>query len=219
MLGVLNLTDKLSGSYFSSEEFYLVNSFAEHLVTAIANAEKYERILELSVTDGLTGLHVHRHFQSALVGEIARANRHRLPLSLIMLDVDDFKRCNDSYGHQVGDIVLREIALVIKSELRQYDIASRYGGEEFGIILPSTSLLQAQALAERLRNAVATRVTVPALPHQPVTVSLGVSEYRPESEKDELIREADLALLEAKRVGKNRVVVAGMAQGGVTSRS
>lgn len=207
IIGVLNLTDKLDGSHFSSEEFYLVNSFSEHLVNAIANAERYERILQLSVTDGLTGLYVHRYFQSALSNEVARANRHGLPLSLVMLDVDDFKKFNDTYGHQVGDVVLRELALIIRRTAREYDIAARYGGEEFGIILPSTSLFQANRLAKRLREAIEGTVVVSSRRKLRVTVSQGVSEHEIGGDRDELIRRADLALLQAKRAGKNQVVV------------
>jgi diguanylate cyclase (GGDEF)-like protein len=209
ILGVLNLTDKADGSYFSSEEFYLINSFSEHLANAVANAERYQKILQLSVTDGLTGLFVHRYFQNALSSEIARANRHDLPLSLVMLDVDDFKRFNDTYGHQVGDIVLRELALIIKRSAREYDIPTRYGGEEFGIILPSTSLNQAERFAERLRQEIADTVMVSSHHELRVTVSQGVGEHERGDEKDELIRRADLALLEAKQAGKNRVVAAG----------
>lgn len=209
IIGVLNLTDKLDGSYFSSEEFYLINSFSEHLANAVANAERYQKILQLSVTDGLTGLYVHRYFQNALSSEIARANRHDLPLSLVMLDVDDFKGFNDTYGHQVGDVVLRELALIIKRSARQYDIATRYGGEEFGIILPSTSLNQAAKFAERLRQEIADTVMVSSHQELRVTVSQGVAEHERGGGKDELIRGADLALLEAKRAGKNQVVAAG----------
>ena len=207
IIGVLNLTDKLDGGHFSSEEFYLVNSFSEHLVNAIANAERYERILQLSVTDGLTGLYVHRYFQSTLLNEVARANRYDLLLSLVMLDVDDFKKFNDTYGHQVGDVVLRELALIIRRTAREYDIAARYGGEEFGIILPNTSLLQAEGFAERLRKAIEESMVVSSHRKLKVTVSQGISEHVPGGDRDELIRRADLALLQAKRAGKNRVVV------------
>lgn len=210
VLGVLNLTDKVDGGTFSADEFYLVNSFAEHLANAVANAEKYQRILQLSITDGLTGLAVHRHFQNVLTAETTRSDRHGTPLALVMVDVDDFKLCNDTYGHQVGDLVLREIAVVMRGELRAYDLASRYGGEEFGIVLPNTSLRQAQAFAQRLLAAVAGGVSVPSHPRLRVTISEGVAEYQAHTGKDRLIRDADQALLEAKRRGKNRVVAAAL---------
>ncbi len=218
IIGVLNLTDKLERNFFSAGEFYLINSFCEHLATAIANAERYQQILELSVTDGLTSLYVHRYFQNTLAAETARATRHGVPLSLVMLDVDDFKKFNDSFGHQVGDLVLREIALAIRKTVREYDIPTRYGGEEFGIILPSTSRLQARAFAERLGAAISESVAVPAHPEVRISVSQGVSQYQPGSTKDEFIRQADQALLAAKRAGKNQVMVYNPSAPGAISR-
>ncbi len=207
IIGVLNLTDKLDGGSFSSQEFYLVNSFSEHLTVAIENANKYTRILELSITDGLTGLYVHRYFQEALSREISRADRYNMPLSLIMIDIDDFKLFNDTYGHQVGDIVLREIAILIKAELREHDIAARYGGEEFAVILPNTSLFQAKAFADRLQKKIANHVVIHSHKKLKITVSQGISEYDFRIEKNQFINRADMALLDAKGQGKDRVVV------------
>lgn len=206
IIGVLNLTDKLDDSYFSSQEFYLINSFCEHLANAIVNSEKYQKILELSITDGLTGLYVHRFFQEALSKEISRARRQNNPLSLIMMDIDDFKAFNDTYGHQLGDIVLREISNLIRKEVRKYDIPTRYGGEEFGIILPNTSLFQASMIAERLRKKIAEHVVTYSTKRLNATVSLGVCEYSAGMDKDDLIKHADLSLMAAKRKGKNCVV-------------
>lgn len=206
LIGIVNLTDKLDHTPFSSEEFYLLHSFNEHLSNAIINSEKYQEILELSITDGLTGLFVHRFFQETLEKEMARSRRHREPLSLIFLDFDDFKQCNDHYGHQVGDIILRETAVLIRKEIRDCDIACRYGGEEFGIILPDTSLLQAKRLAERLRQNIVEHTIDIANQKIRITVSQGVSEFDPDADKDTLIKHADMALYQAKHEGKNKVV-------------
>ena len=204
IIGVLNLSDKLDDTPFSYEEFYLVYSFCEHLANAIMNCEKYQRILELSITDGLTGLHVHRYFQDSLQREISRSRRHNLQLCLIMMDIDDFKTFNDTYGHQVGDIVLRELANIIKTTVRSTDIAARYGGEEFAIILPHTDLLNGRILAERLQQKISNHpFDISGRPLH-ITVSQGLSEYKNQA-AGTFILHADQALLQAKRQGKNRV--------------
>ncbi|MDM8522150.1 GAF domain-containing protein [Desulfococcaceae bacterium HSG8] len=208
IIGILNLTDKLEGNPFTSEEFYLIHSFGEHLSNAIVNSEKYQEILELSITDGLTGLYVHRFFQNTLEKEIARAKRHQAPLSLILIDFDNFKQFNDSFGHQIGDIILREIAVLVRKEIREYDIACRYGGEEFGIVLPSTSLLQAKSLANRLREKVAAHTIEMGSTVMSITISQGVAEYSPETDKDAFIRQTDMALFRAKEEGRDRVCIA-----------
>jgi len=206
IIGVLNLTDKLDHRPFSPEEFYLINSFSEHLATAFINSEKYQKILDLSITDGLTGLYVHRHFQDTLDHEIARARRYKAPLSLILLDLDDFKRFNDQYGHQIGDIVLREVALVIRKKIRKSDIAFRYGGEEFGVILPATPLDQAGIFAKRLIDRIANHRIMFGKKELSVTASSGLCEFEHHMSKNEFIEHADRAMLRAKVEGKNRVV-------------
>ncbi|MEW6366570.1 MAG: sensor domain-containing diguanylate cyclase [Acidobacteriota bacterium] len=206
IIGVLNLTDKHDRHVFSSEEFYLAHSFCEHLATAIVNAERYQKILELSITDGLTGLYVHRYFQEALDREIARSSRYNLPLSLLFLDLDDFKRFNAAYGHQVGDIVLREVAIALRTVTRAVDIACRYGGEEFTVILPSTNLEQARIIAERLRRKIASHAIVYGKKDLAVTASIGICQYRPGLSKADLIELADKAMQRAKASGKNVAV-------------
>lgn len=206
IIGVLNLTDKIDHSYFTSQEFFLINSFCDHLANAITNSEKYQKILELSITDGLTSLYVHRFFQDSLKKEIARSERTGSGLALIMLDIDDFKKVNDKYGHQVGDIVLREIAFLIKKEIRPYDIPSRYGGEEFAVILPNTNILQASVIAERVRQRIENHSVVHATRNLNATVSIGVNEFKPGMDNYELINQTDMALLKAKQKGKNQVI-------------
>jgi diguanylate cyclase (GGDEF)-like protein len=162
------------------------------------------------MVDGLTGLFVRRYFDARIEEEIERSRRYGTPFSVIMLDVDDFKKLNDTYGHLVGDRVLRAIANVIKAQMRGVDTAARYGGEEMAVILPRTEMVGAYNLAERIREAIAElRITTDDEPPRSlgVTASLGISAY-PESKAHDgvdLVRRADKALYRAKKTGKNRV--------------
>lgn len=161
-----------------------------------------ENLEILSVTDGLTGLHNRRAFEEKLEEEFERARRYNLPLSLLMLDADRFKEFNDSCGHPAGDHLLREIALVLKQNARANDVAARYGGDEFAVILPNTDSRVAFHLAERLRCA------AKALCHSDrmVTISVGVAALKPNTvDAHSLLVAADKALYDAKRRGRNRV--------------
>lgn len=167
-----------------------------------------ERYRLLSITDGLTGLFNSRHFYAELKNEMARAERYERPLSLVMLDVDNFKRFNDSYGHLEGDRVLECLAGVIRNCLRREDSGYRLGGEEFAILVPETEVAQAALLAERLRATFADQCFTP-IPGEKAcsSVSIGVTQYRPQEGTSALIRRADEATYRAKHQGKNRVVV------------
>jgi diguanylate cyclase (GGDEF)-like protein len=173
-------------------------------------ARLYERTKQLSITDGLTKLYNHRFFQDALKRESARSVRHKTALSLALLDIDHFKRFNDTYGHQQGDVVLQEIARVLRGQVRSLDVVARYGGEEFAIIMPDAAAEVAGGIAERLRAAVAAHeVPGPAGPLG-VTISLGVATVpHPEiTSPAGLIAAADRALYRAKELGRNRVAAA-----------
>lgn len=207
IIGVLNITDKVDHTSFTPQEFYLVNSFAEHLAVAIENARRYGELRELSITDSLTGLYVHRHFQETLEKEIARAERCGATLSMIMLDIDNFRKLNETYGHHMGDLVLRELGLLVTQELREYDVASRYGGEEVCLTLPNTSMLQAKALADRLLQKIRSHEVENSDKRVSFTVSIGISEYDYGTGKNEFIHRTEMALLKAKAMGKNRVAV------------
>jgi diguanylate cyclase (GGDEF)-like protein len=167
-----------------------------------------ELLRELSYTDPLTRLYNRRYLMDALAKEFQRAGRKKGTLSLALLDIDHFKRINDTHGHQQGDAVLTALAAVIRGELRSYDIVARYGGEEFIALLPETSLVEGVAIAERLLLAVEKMVFPPPLEQFRVTISLGVAAYPAEgiATVDDLIREADTALYRAKNGGRNRVV-------------
>jgi diguanylate cyclase (GGDEF)-like protein len=171
--------------------------------TAIQNA----RLYELATVDGLTGLFVRRYFDSRLREELERARRYQTEFSVVLLDVDNFKKLNDTYGHGVGDRVLREVAQVMRRNMRGVDIPARYGGEEFAFILPRTGMLDAHAVAERLRHDLGDARIAAESNVISVTASLGLASY-PESgaqSADELVKLADTALYRAKQTGKNRV--------------
>jgi two-component system cell cycle response regulator len=161
-----------------------------------------QKLQSLAVTDGLTGLHNHRAFQDYLEEQFRTAMRNKQPLALILMDVDHFKQYNDTYGHQAGDEVLRQVAQILQANVREGDFVARYGGEEFVIVLPRTDLESAVAVAERLRRAVES-----AEWHlRPITGSFGVACIRPDMEtRQELIEAADQALYQAKKNGRNRV--------------
>jgi diguanylate cyclase (GGDEF)-like protein len=191
---------------FRADDQRLLESLALQIAAALQNAHLYE----LAMVDGLTGLFVRRYFDARIEEEIERSKRYGSPFSVVMMDVDDFKKLNDTYGHLVGDRVLKAIANVVKAQMRGVDTAARYGGEEISVILPRTEMVGAYALAERIREAVAElRITTDDEPPKVlgVTASLGCAAF-PESKAasgEDLVRRADQALYRAKKTGKNRV--------------
>ena len=172
---------------------------------AIENSQLYERIKHKSYTDSLTEVYNHGFFQDRLNAAIEQAKRNHQTVSLVILDLDDFKMLNDSFGHQTGDCVLKEVAGVLKKSSRDIDFVCRYGGEEFGIILTNTSRKQAFTIAERLRKNIESH-QVGLLPNgMTVTASMGVATFPDDAaDKAELIGMADKAMYVAKFSGKNR---------------
>ncbi len=165
----------------------------------------------LASTDGLTELYNHRTFQERLTQEVDRANRYARPLSLVMIDLDHFKIYNDTYGHPQGDMILREVARLLREVSRTSDIVARYGGEEFALILPETDCASAQKIGHRLREHIE-RHTFPGeqrLPGGTLTISLGVATHTLAGTKEALVQSADRALYRAKRAGRNCICVAG----------
>ena len=165
--------------------------------------EARNRMAELSITDGLTGLYNSRHFYDRLNEEMTRGIRYQRPLSLLLIDIDDFKRHNDEYGHVSGDRVLRRLGRLVLSILRENDSAYRYGGEEFTVILPETGEEQAVAVAERMR----VRFERELFENNTKSVSVGVATYRQGDDSRKFVEAADHAMYRAKRTGKNRVEV------------
>jgi diguanylate cyclase (GGDEF)-like protein len=171
--------------------------------TALRNA--LEEVERLAITDSLTGLYNHRHLFELADRELQRARRYQLPLAVIMLDIDDFKRVNDTYGHATGDQVLQGVADCCQKELRRVDVIGRYGGDEFVAVLPETGLSAACQVAERLRKSIAERVLDTKAGRVTVTVSLGVAVLDDEHLTAETLLDcADKALYVAKKNGRNR---------------
>src|SRR5581483_11268401 len=167
--------------------------------------------LEMAITDQLTGLHNRRYMARHLDTLLSQATRSGKPLAFLILDIDHFKQVNDSYGHDIGDEVLREFAKRISANVRGIDLACRYGGEEFVVVMPDTEITLAATIAERLRKSIETTpMPVSRAPGKlNITISIGIAGSQgPSDTADALLRRSDQALYAAKRAGRNRVVTA-----------
>ncbi|MEP0829551.1 MAG: diguanylate cyclase [bacterium] len=208
-VGALLAESPLAG-IFNQKDEKLLTVVARSAAMAIENALLHHRMEELTITDELTGIYNYRYFADKLKEEQRRAARYSLPLSLIMLDVDWFKKFNDTYGHEVGNLVLKGITAVVKKCIRDVDIFCRYGGEEFVIILPQTPQVEVARIGERIRQQIeeSTFGGGGNIPDLKVTVSVGVTSF-PENGKshDEILSVVDQALYRAKGAGKNLVCV------------
>jgi diguanylate cyclase (GGDEF)-like protein len=196
-----------NGRPFSDDERDLLRSLASQAVLALENVQLHVQVQRQAVTDELTGLSNHGRFQELLTHEVEQVRRYHHQLGLIMLDIDDFKAINDTYGHQQGDVVLKQVARVLRETSREVDVPARYGGEEMALILPHTDLDGAFSIAERVRSEIAS-LRISRLDGEGqlrVTASVGVAASA-EGDKDSLIAEADAALYTAKRTGKNKTV-------------
>jgi diguanylate cyclase (GGDEF)-like protein len=187
----------------------LARTFAEHAALALANLKLREILRTQSVRDPLTGLYNRRYMEESLERELRRAIRKKCPLGVMMLDVDHFKRFNDSFGHEAGDSVLRALSNLFRTQLRGGDVACRYGGEEFAMILPEATLEDTQQRAEQLREAAKSAIAqFRGHSLDTVTLSIGVASYPEKGTTGEaLLRAADAALYRAKEDGRDRVVV------------
>jgi len=204
--GVLGM-ERLGGRTFEEQELEVAQLFANMAAIAIQNAQVYEELERRAISDGLTGLHNHRHFHEMLDLATRRGERYGESFCLLMLDLDHFKAVNDTVGHQKGDEVLRAVSDVLRSCSRETDYLARYGGEEFTIILPRAQLQEAVALAHRIRAGVAEIDVGHAGLH--VSVSAGVAAYPESADTSEgLLAAADAALLRAKALGRDRVCLA-----------
>ena len=211
VIGVINMSDKATGEAFSEEDLHMLLSFANFASIALERGAYYsmsEELKMLSMTDHLTGLFNRRYFRERLFEEVERVKRHNECFSVFIIDIDNFKGFNDKYGHLAGDEILKGVARSIRDAVRSMDVVSRYGGEEFAVILPHTNKKDSYVIAERIRRGVAEyRPAVEGMKEWP-TISLGVAEFPADASNiDDLVNKADRAMYLAKRMGKNRVVV------------
>ncbi|MBI5326965.1 MAG: diguanylate cyclase [Deltaproteobacteria bacterium] len=218
VIGTIFLRTRRPAKCFTEKEINLCRIISSSACQAIKNARIFEDISKekdmmktLAVTDSLTELYNHGFFYTRLEEEFNRAVRYGTPISLIMMDLDDFKKINDSYGHRTGDHVLKEVAGLIKKLVRKTDMVARYGGEEFAVILPHTNIKGAEEEAERILAAILSH-SYAHLAKETISMSIGVASSpckKPITNFGDLVNFADTALYEAKRSGKNKVVVFG----------
>jgi len=204
-LGVLVLESEHTGN-FQEGDVESLEAVADICATAIQNAHYVERVKQLAYLDGLTGIFNRRFFELRIVEEIDRARRFNSGMAVLMVDIDQFKRLNDEFGHLLGDEVLRQVSSMFHQQLRKIDVVCRYGGEEFAILLSQTNPQHALAVAEKLRRLVESW-QFPGVP-RPVTISAGVATFPDHgTARDELVKSADAGLYAAKQGGRNRVLL------------
>lgn len=206
-IAVMNFTDRAGGDAFGERDLELLQTIAPQIAVAIDRTALKDRAGEfeqLSVTDSLTGLLNRRYLDERLHEEMNRARRHSSAITLMMIDVDNFKSYNDSFGHPAGDLALKMVSTALKDTLRADDVAARFGGEEFAILLPRTNAEEAAAIAERIRL----RVEHTNFPNRKITISIGIASQSNEFDTPkDWITAADMALYEAKHLGRNNVQV------------
>lgn len=196
------------------EEIDYLTQLAAQTATTITRANIYAEILKHATLDALTGFYNRRQLDERIKQEISSARRKHTSLCAIMIDIDFFKKVNDTYGHSTGDFILKTVSKIIRSRLREYDIAARYGGEEFAILLPFTDETEAAMVAERLRKAVENKVidiekvnTKNDTKTIKITISLGIYQFKSADKTQDLLMNADKALYEAKESGRNMVKI------------
>ncbi len=205
IVGVLNLADKTEGDGFSPDDIALIELFSQLAGASIGNIKLFGRLQRQATRDGLTSLANHKTFYETLEKELWRSRRYGGQISLIMVDIDNLKKINDTFGHRAGDKVISEISRKIKSCIRQIDTAARYGGDEFAVILPNTTLAEAVIVAERMVDAVAGSPIAWEKEQMALSISVGVGQYDAASSPEDITSRSDQALYTAKKAGKNTV--------------
>src|SRR6195256_5968146 len=210
ILGIIGLHSS-NPDAFRETDLQSLESVADICATSIQNAHYVERVKQLAYLDGLTGIFNRRFFELRIMEQIERARRYGTGMAVIMVDIDQFKRLNDEFGHLLGDEVLRQVSSVFNQQLRKIDVVCRYGGEEFGILLTQTSAEHALSVAEKLRRSIE-QWQFPGVPRT-VTISAGVAALPDHgTTRDDLVRAADTGLYAAKQAGRNQVCAAGQAR-------
>ncbi len=207
VVGVLNLADKINGDSFNCEDIALIELFSQLVGASIGNIKLFEKTQRQATTDGLTGLVNHKTFYEILEKELWRSRRYGGHISLIMIDIDNLKKINDAYGHRTGDRVIREIGKRIKECIRQIDTAARYGGDEFAVILPNTSLSDATVVAERMVEVVSRSPISWKREQISLSISVGLGQFDADTNPEDITSRSDQALYTAKEAGKNTVRV------------
>lgn len=210
VLGVIELLNKVKRDEFSEEDLFILTTLADYAAIALENAQFFQKVKELTITDDVTKLYNSRYMYDFLDQELRRCQRYEMELSIIFLDLDYFKSVNDTYGHLIGSRLLREIAQIISKKLRNVDIAVRYGGDEFVVILPSTSREAALHVADRIRDALNNMVFLQEEGLKiKQTASFGVSTFpRDATNKLDLIRQADKAMYHVKNTSRDGIEAA-----------
>ena len=206
VLGIMGL---IGTKTLSNNQLRFLSTMSNQVALALKNGVEHQKVQELAITDELTGLHNRRAFHDALDRELRRSKRYQKPLSLIMLDIDGFKEINDTFGHQVGDDVLKSLAVHLQGAVRETDLLARYGGDEFAVILPETKAGEAVISAERLKNTVKNYYFKAGGSHHGVTLSIGIADVTNGStdSRNEIINRADSVLYMSKGHGGNSIEV------------
>jgi diguanylate cyclase (GGDEF)-like protein len=209
ILGVISATDRINGRPFTRQDVSSLRTLAAPVALALSRelaVSEAEQYAHAAAIDPLSGLFNRRYLHVRLEEELERARRHQIPLALLMIDLDDFKMVNDRFGHLAGDAVIREAAVILRRTVRMFDVCTRYGGEEFAILMPNSGAQSAATVAERIRRRIESyRFAEPALAALSVTASIGLAVSTAQLLPRDLIERADQALYQAKTLGKNRV--------------
>ncbi|HET9831111.1 MAG TPA: sensor domain-containing diguanylate cyclase, partial [Vicinamibacterales bacterium] len=207
VVGIACVTDRIDGRPFSHQDLSALRAMTMPVALAF-DRERWrteaESLAQAAAIDPVSGLFNRRYFRERIEEELQRAQRHNMPVALLMMDLDDFKAVNDAFGHPIGDLVIRNTADILRRSVRVFDVCTRFGGEEFAIVMPGSGAADALAIAERVRRRVEQHV-FPEAPALRQTASVGIAIASGTTGASDLVSQADRALYAAKREGKNRV--------------